>query len=408
MKCSMNFQFISPLINFQFISMLEVLILKPEAFGLDISDLSLKITKLKPRSRRFPSLRGEKIKNGFDLASFGETKIRPGIIKGGEVKDEKALAEIVKGALTKVKGEKLKTKYVIASLPEEKAFLQVIQMPRMPKEDLKSAVVYEAENYIPLPIEEVYLDSQVVLPVHNHLDHSDVLIAALPKKTVDPYLSVFKLAGLKPLVLEIESLAIARALIENQTTTAPVLLIDLGATRTSFIVFSGNALRFTSSIPVSAQSFTEVIAKSLKISLEKAEKLKIKHGLEEKIKIEIKSEKSERVVERGEIFEALVPPLVDLIQQIKKHLDYYQTHAVHEHLPPNGREVEKILLCGGGANLKGLPELLTLELKIPVELGNPWINILPESLRERKELPFEESLSYTTALGLALRGIKQC
>ena len=374
--------------------MFGILTLKPEAFGLDISDLSLKIIKLK------------KIKNGFDLASFGEEKIKPGIIKGGEIKDEKALSEVIKEALIKVKGEKLKTKYVVASLPEEKAFLQVIQMPRMSEEDLKSAVIYEAENYIPLPIEEVYLDSQVIQPVHNHLDHFDVLIAALPEKTVDPYLSVLKMARLEPVSLEIESLSISRALIKGGVATFPVLLIDLGATRTSFIIFSGHSLRFPSSIPVSSGNFTEIIAKALGVDLSEAEKLKIKYGLEEKIQIKIKNG-TEKKTGRGKIFEALIPPLVDLIQQIKRYLDYYQTHASHEHLPPNGKGVSKILLCGGGANLKGLPELLSLELKIPVELGNPWVNILPESLKEVPELPLEKSLAFTTALGLALCGIKE-
>ena len=372
--------------------MLKFLTLKSEAFGLDISDLSLKIIKLKKKGKF------------LSLAAFGEEEIKPGIIKEGEIKDEEALVKILKEALTKVKGEKLKTKYVIASLPEEKAFLQVIQMPKMSEEDLKSAVIYEAENYIPLPIEEVYLDSQIVPPVYNHLDHFDVLIAALPKKTVDPYLSCLKSAGLRPKALEIESLAIARALIKNEVTTFPVLLIDLGATRTSFIVFSGHSLRFTSSIPVSARSFTEIISKALKVNLAEAEKLKIKYGLEEKIELKIKDKKTEVKKERGEVFEALVPVLVDLIQQIKRYLEYYRTHASHEHLPPDGKGVAKILLCGGGANLKGLPELLSLELKIPTELGNPWINI-PEG-KKMEKLPFEKSLGYATAIGLALRGLK--
>jgi len=276
----------------------------------------------------------------------------------------------------------------------------------MSEEDLKSAVIYEAENYIPLPIEEVYLDSQIVPPAYNHLDHFDVLIAALPKKTVDPYISCLKLTGLRPEALEIESLAIARALIKNEVTSFPVLLIDLGATRTRFIIFSGQSIRFTSSIPVSSQNFTEIISKALTVNLAEAERLKIKLGLEEKIKREIKKDKIERRHLRGQVFEALVPALVDLTQQIKRYLSYYQTHASHEHLPPNGKGVSKILLCGGGANLKGLPELLSIELKIPVELGNPWGNILPESLTEVPELPLEKSLSYTTALGLALRRIK--
>ena len=375
--------------------MLEFLNLKPEAFGLDISDLSLKIISLKKRGKF------------LNLDSFGEAKIEPGIIKEGEIKNEEALAKIIKEAILKLKRGKIKTRYVVASLPEEKAFLQVIQLPTMKEEELKKAVIFEAENYIPLPIDEVYLDFQVVKPVYNHLDHIDILIAALPKKTVDPYLNSIKKAGLQLKSFEIESQAISRAMVKNELSPFPILLIDFGATRTSFIIFSGYSLRFTASIPVSSQKFTEAISKTLKIDLAEAEKLKIKYGIEEKLKIKFKNEKSEIEKEKSDIFEALIPSFTDLAEQIKRYISYYRDHAQHEHLAPNGKNISKILLCGGGANLKGLTEFLTAELKIPTEMGNPWINILPEKLREVPELPYDESLGYTAALGLALRGIKE-
>jgi Tfp pilus assembly PilM family ATPase len=103
----------------------------------------------------------------------------------------------------------------------------------------------------------------------------------------------------------------------------------------------------------------------------------------------------------------LVPPLIDLAEQIKKYLDYYQTHTSHEHLPPNGKKVEKVLLCGGGANLKGLVDFFSQELNLPVELGNPWINILPEDQKKVPQFPLRKALTFTSALGLALRGIKR-
>lgn len=372
--------------------MIDAFTLKPEAFGLDISDLSLKIVKLKKK------------KNFLTLSSFGETEIQPGVISEGEIKDEKVLSEIIREAINKVKGEKLKTKYVVCSLPEEKAFLQVIQLPKMKEEEWRKAVYFEAENYVPLPIDQVYLDSQIVPPLYNHLDHLDVLIAALPQKTVDPYLSCLREAGLKPIVFEIESQAIARALIKNEVSSSSIILIDLGATRTSFIIFSGYSLKFTSSIPVSSQKLTEAISKSLAVDFNEAEQLKKRYGLEEKIHLRIK-DGTEFKKERGKIFEALMPSLTDLVEQIKKYLNYYQTHTHHEHLPPNGKGVVRILLSGGGANLKGLADFLSLELKIPVEVANPWINILPEPLKEVPELPLGKSLAFTAALGSALRGI---
>lgn len=373
--------------------MLEFFSIKREVFGLDISDLSLKITQLK------------KDKQGLKLASFGETRMEPGIIKGGEIKNDNTLARTIETALKQVQGEKIKTKHVIVSLPEEKAFLQVIQMPKVPEEDLASAVVYEAENYIPTPLEEVYLDFQVVPPIHNNLDYYDILIAALPKQTVDPYVSSLKLAGLEPVALEIESLAVARAVIKDGITTSPVLLIDFGATRTSFIIFSGHTLRFTFSISVSSNNFTEIIAKALGMNFSKAESLKIKYGLTGKTKTN--KQKGRVKKEERKIFEALIPALVDLTQQIRKHLEYYHTHAKHEHLPSGNKKVSKILLCGGGSNLKGLPELLSLELKLPVEIANPFINILPEQKIKTIEITKEQSLGYATALGLSLRAIKE-
>ncbi|MBZ1345176.1 MAG: pilus assembly protein PilM [Candidatus Nealsonbacteria bacterium] len=183
--------------------MLEFLSLKQEVFGLDISDRSLKIAKLKKR--------GEFL----SLASFGETEIKSaGIIKQGEIKKEALFIKILKQALNDVKGEKLKTKYLIASLPEEKTLLQVIKIPLINKEELKSAVIYEAQNHIPLPIEDVYLDFQIIPPFFNKQDYYEALIVALPKKIVDPYVSCFKKAGLFPKALEIEPQAIVRALIK--------------------------------------------------------------------------------------------------------------------------------------------------------------------------------------------------
>lgn len=358
---------------------MDFLTLKPVAFGIDISDFSLKVAKL------------EKRKGFFHLAMSSTFSIKPGVISAGEIKDENTLAEIIRDAVLRTKN--LATKYVVASLPEEKAFLQVIQLPKMKMAELQKAVYFEAENYIPLPIKDVYLDFAVIKPVVNKLDHVDVLLAAFPKNMVDGYMVCLEKAGLKPIALEIESLAISRALIKNEFANEPLLLLDLGTTRTGFIIFSGYSVRFTASIPVSGQNLSQAVSKVLGIDQEKAEQLKIKYGLERKTK------------EGRTVFEALIPSLTDLVEQIKKYLEYYKSHASHEHLQSGVRGVARVYLCGGGANLKGFDSFLASELKIPVELGNPWVNILSEPLKEVPMLPYKESLQYATALGLALRGI---
>ena len=371
--------------------MIELLNLKKESFGLDISDLSLKIVKLK--------------KNGgnLKLESFGYAKIDSGIIKEGEIKDSKRLAETIKYALKGVFGKKINTKYVIAALPEEKAFLQVIKMPKLSEKDLRSAILYEAENYIPLPINDVYLDFKIIPPFKNRESESqEVLLAAIPKKIADDYSICLKQAGLDPIAFEIESQAIARALIKNEKAEDPIALLDLGESRTIFIVFYGGSIRFTSSIPISGYLFKKIIAQDLGVDMEKAETLIARYGIRERMRIKIKEEVGAEIT-KGEIFQALIPALIDMVQQVKKYMDFYQSASCQDK-SEEIKTIKKLIICGGGANLKGLESLLSLELKTEVEIGNPWTNI---DGKQNPDMSLEKSLKYTTALGLAQRNFKE-
>ncbi len=352
--------------------MLDFLTLRPKAFGLDISDSSLKVIQLK-KSRR-----------SFAIASFGEIRLKPGIIEQGEIKNEKALSENIRKAVREAYGERIHTKRVVISLPEEKAFLQVIQLPLMKEEEVGKAVYFEAENYIPLPIEKVYLDSQIV-SCDTKVNKLNVLIAAMPKTVIDLYVSVLRGAALEPAVLEIESMAISRALVKDNTDCQVMVLVDLGENRTSFSIFFDQSLKFTTTSQISAKNFSEIIAQGLKISFKEAEVLKIKYG--------INSSASGK-----KNTEALKPILIELSDLSEKYINYC--------LAQYSQKVVKVLLCGGGANLKGLADFLNKRLKTPVELGNPWLNITADQSKRAGLLSREESLRYTTALGLALGGVR--
>ncbi len=358
---------------------MKFLTLEKDVFGLDISDRSLKLVSLKKK------------KNSFVLDSFNHMEIEPGIIEEGVIKNEDALAKIIRALCKNTKGKRIKTKYVAVSLPEEKSFLQVIQMPKMEAADLVSAVPYEAENYIPLPMSEVYLDFQRIIPTKDHLDHLDVLIVATPKKIVNSYVSCLKKAGLIPVIFEVESQAIARALIKNDVSERPIALLDFGKTSTDFIVFAGRSIQFTCSLPISSQQLTQALATALQIDLDKAEKIKVK--------CDVSNPKKDQ--KSGKILEALNPIFEELTQQIKKYINFYQDHASHEHLSSNYK-IEKLLLCGGGVNLKGFPKLLSEKLGISAELGDFWTNL---SSKKPTDAMYKDSLSFTTALGLALRGM---
>jgi type IV pilus assembly protein PilM len=356
--------------------MLKFLTLQEEVSGLDINDAVVKVVKLQKKGK------------SLALVSFAQEKIEQGIIEEGVIRNEAALAKAIRSAYSKVKGKKIKTRYVIASLPEQKSFLQVIQMPKMDEEELKLSVPLEAENYIPMPISEVYLDFQVIPQIKEYIDHSEVLIVATPKKIVDSYVSCMKKAGLTPVALEIESEAIARALVKEDNKSSVQILVAIREDSTKLVVFSGCSIRFTCTIPISSQLLTNSISESLKVDFSEAERLKKEYGL-----IGGKDVKAEKVSK------ATTPIVNDLIERIKIYLDFYRDHSSYEYLLPD-KKTEKILLCGAGSNLKGLVEFVSKKLEIQVELGNPLINFYS---KDPKNIIKEGIISYTAAIGLALR-----
>lgn len=362
---------------------------KSKSFGLDISDLCLRIANIEKKGK------------SFELVSFGCETIKKGIVKEGEIINEDALSDAIRKALNNIKGKKIKTKNVVCSLPEEKSFLDVLQLPMLPAEEMAQAVRFEAANHIPVPLEEVYFDFQINKSVDedsknkskdknksksksNKTGEQNVLIAATPKIIVDSYSRVLKKAGLQAQVMEVEPLSIARTLVKIDEPTKPLLIIDFGASRTSFIIFSGYNANFASTISVSSNELTETIADKLKITNSKAEKLKKTNGLEGDKRV----------------FDAMFPVLNNLTSQIKNYLDYYKSHIPSTVVGKNSK-MDRILLCGGGAHLAGLGDFLTSTFKIKVELANPWINIKEI---KRKDTPINVFLGYPTAFGLALRG----
>jgi len=351
------------------------------SFGLDISDFSIKIAQLKKK------------KKGFELKSSNRFSLPEGIIQEGEIKNDKKLIEMLKKAIIEAKGEKIRTQYAVCSLPEQHAFVKVIKFPKMGINEIKEAIKWEAEANIPFSLDEVYFSWQIISPQEKN-DHIDVLINAVPRKLVDKYLEVLRAAGIEPIVFEIESTAIVRSLIKEGIPAKPILIIDLGFNRTSFVIFSVNGICFTNSTSaVSNRQMFEEIAQKLNIDFKKAQSLKFKVGIDGED-------------EDKNVFNALLPSLTKLSEKIKECISFHREYGEKER---GSSGINEIILCGGGANLKGLAEYLSARTKIPVSLGNPWVNILPDKkgkldLKKIPIIPYEESLAYATVLGLALRG----
>jgi len=352
------------------------------AFGLDFSDRSIKVAQFCREGKR------------LKLRSYGKRQIPDGIVSGGEIKDGAALVREIKESMKRAKPYPIAGKEVVLSLPESKCFIKVIKMPKLSPGEIAESIRFKAEEYFPLADEEMFLDWHLLdtqeCPIDGKGTCTEVLVAVASKVLVNSYLEIMDGAGLVPVVFEAESVATVRTLLKNQTDSQSVLIIDLGRDRTSFIFYKYPALRFTQSIPVSGDNFTSAIAKGLKISFEKAEKLKSDTGLSRDSK------------EGEKVFELLVPQMEDLILNIKKSIDYY-----NDFFGSSSKFSFRIIICGGGANLRSIDSYLSLRLRTNVEPADPWKGIYGrkvymEEYKKINYIPRAESLFYTIALGSAL------
>ncbi len=351
----------------------------PPAIGLDISDNCMRAVLLN-------NVGPKQIK----VIAYAEQEIQKGLIEDGLIKNSDALMPLFRNLKKKGGLGFLDSKFVVADLPEQNAFLQVFSVPKMNSSEISQAIRWEIEGNIPMSLNEVYFDWQEIEPIGDSIDHIDVMVVAAPKGITESYVSLLESAKFIPKSLEVESSAIARALIPKNFASKPVLIIDFGGSRTGFIIFAGTAIRFTSSLPISGYQMTQAVAQAMNISFEDAEAIKREVGIN-------KSSAYPKAVA------AMTAIVDDLVLQIQRYLEYYKNHTFHEH--NMAHSISKILLAGGGANLKGLAPYLGSKLKFDVEIGNPWTNILEMPFKELPSLPFELSLSFTTAIGLALSGL---
>lgn len=343
------------------------------AFGLDLSDRSIKVAQLKKKGKT------------IDLYSYGREDIPKGFIEDGEIKNEEEVIKLIKKALINSKPNSIKSKFVIYSIPETKGFIRIIKLPPVKKSNIEEAIRYEAEQLFPIDVKESYLDWQLLSNKNSEI--MEVLVAAVPKKLVDSYSLVFKKAGLKPFAAEIESIAISRSLIRKEQSSKPILIVDLGKDRTGFIIFKNPSVQFTASIPVCGKELDKAVAKELGISEEKAEKIKEKCGLSFK-------------GECGKVYKAVQPSLHELIKYISRLTDYYKEHFESE------LDISKVVICGGEARMLGISSFLSLRIKKEIEKGNPWVNLISSEERKIPPISRDESLVFVTVLGLALRGIE--
>lgn len=347
---------------------------KIKAFGLDISDTSIKVMQLDYSGDRLASI------------AFNDSILSDQVVNNHMIISEDRLADNILRVVASAK--KIDTKFVVCSIPEAKSFVRILTIPKMPESEIATALPFELEQDIPVPIDQVYLDWQVI---RETADKLEVLAHATPIDYMDAFVASLRIAKLVPVAMELESQATARALISREYETKSVLIVDLASRQTSFIIVDNGIIQYTSSIPIAGNAFTESIARNLSIKAPEAEKKKQEQGL---------------IAENGQdVRKAILPILDNLVDEIKNVIRFFEEHETTH------KTIETIMLCGGSAKLAGIAEYISDRINLgsvhtqaKVILADPWVNVMADP----KAAPLDglAALGYTTVIGLALRGVK--
>ncbi len=338
------------------------------AVGLDISDQSIRFIELIPRGA------------DYVLGRFGEKKIPIGVMESGKIKDTDGLKKILSSLNTEYK-----LSFVNVSLPEEQAYLFRMTLPYVKKNELRGSIELQLEEYIPIRAEEAVFDYEIISESERGYE---LEISALPRAVAESYFKLFSGTGLTPLVFEIEAQAIARAVITEKDSRTH-MIIDFGETRTGLSVVSGNVVMLTSTLDIGGRTLNAAIEKTFKVKPEEAERMKKEYGL-------VKSSVDK------EFFFTLMHPISILKDDVNKHFIYWHTHP--EPGEKDRKKIDSIILCGGDSNLLGFSDYLAANLKVPVSVGNMWINV--NSFDDYvPEINLKDSLRYATAIGLSLGSI---
>src|SRR3990172_1188944 len=309
------------------------------------------------------------------LLAAGSLKTPPGGMQSESPIDLKNLSEAIRNCVNEAK---ISTDKCVVSLIESQVVARLIQLPTLTDKELAAAINWEAEQYIPLPIKDVFLQYKVVSrPQESSTSGKmDVLLIASPKRVIQKYLNVVRNANLRPEILETESIALVRALTKSEDPAT--IVVSLGALSSELIIAYGGNVLFTRSIATGGVTLTRAIMAEFNLPQAQAEEYKQTYGiLEDKLS--------------GKVAAVLKPILDILISEILKAVEFAHSHVENS-------QIGRIVMCGGGAYLPGLPEFLAERTSFEVSLGDAWTDFVKEGLILK--LPGQGSF-YCVATGLA-------
>jgi type IV pilus assembly protein PilM len=334
--------------------------------GLDIGSKTIKFVELSQEGARW-RLKASGI--------VGYKGVAP-----DQAKDDKELEAVIEAVKKLHKEAKIVSRDVSIALSESSVYTRTVKFPLLTDAEIASAVRWEAEQYIPIPITEAVIQHQIIERRENATPPAvDVLLVAAPRIVVERYVRAVEMAGLRLVSVETELMSLSRSLgTDNQT----VMVADLGARSTDIAIVKNGKLMFSRSFATGGDAFTRAVSQFLGIDQMQAEEYKRTYGL--------KGDQLEGKVKQS--LEAVFHLVGD---EMKKALHYYQTES-------KGDQINSAILSGGAAGLPDVTATLTQHLGIEVIIGNPFakVDVDPSAVAGLTGYaPF-----YSVAVGLAMRG----
>jgi type IV pilus assembly protein PilM len=338
-------------------------------FGFDVGHSSLKVMQLENSGKK-PHLIG-----------YGSVNFDPSAITDGVIHDHESVARSALEMFQHHLVGDITTKRVIITIPTYRTFSRSLTLPKLTPKEMREAVNLETEQYLPMTLEDMYLNYDVVT---ENKDGMELFAIAVPKKIVDSQLELMRILGLEVVGVEATIGATGRLFSLDPQSDIPSVLIDFGSLSADITIFDKKTV-VTGTVPGGGEVFSEYIQKALGVTATEAKLIKIKYGLG-------KSKKQK------EITTALEPVLNQLVREIKRMIRYYDQHIDGE------RPINQVVTFGGGANMPGLTDYLTDHLRMAVRTSDPWEYCNYHGLKSPARA---DKSMFATAMGLGLTEPKE-
>jgi type IV pilus assembly protein PilM len=343
-------------------------------FGLDIGHGSLKVMQINEEA-------AENAKKTPHVIGYGTTMFDPSAIEDGVmVKPELIASAMLDLFQNRLIGD-ITTRRVAITIPAYRSFSRSMQLPKLSKKELNEAVRLEAEQYIPLPPDQLYLDYMVTSETK---ELANLFAIAVPKKIVDSYLVLARMAGLEAILIETTMAAAARLFARDKFSEVTSVIVDFGSLTADISIFNKTTL-VTGTVPAGGLVYTQAIRDALQVTDAEAGVIKTKYGLGASKK-------------QKEITDAVAPALQKIVKEIRRMIRYYEERFGTE------KPIGQIIMLGGGANMPGLSDYLTANLRLPVRAHDPWLHLEYKGLQAPSN---PDKLMYATVAGLSMANPKE-